>query len=81
MHNGADNRLSSAFLTHCLAKALDIVESDWRAGNGDEPGGSGALIISGKHDQEKFFSNGAAIKGLTCLIFIRMHAKVSLCVI
>lgn len=68
MHNGKDNRLSSAFLTHCLAKALNIVESDWRAGNGDQPGGPGALIISGKRDQEKFFSNGAPFTRRLCHI-------------
>lgn len=67
MHNGPDNRLSSEFLTHCFAKALDIVESDWRAGNGDRPGGPGALIISGKRDQNKFFSNGAPIPCLSCI--------------
>lgn len=58
MHNGKDNRLSVAFLSTALAVALDIVEKAWRTANGNAPGGPGALIISGKHDQEKFFSNG-----------------------
>jgi len=58
MHNGKDNRLTVTFLVTCLAKALDIVEKDWRTANGKADGGPGALIISGKQDQEKFFSNG-----------------------
>lgn len=59
MHNGKDNRLTSTFLTTCLFKALDMVEKDWRTANGEASGGPGALVISGKQDQEKFFSNGA----------------------
>lgn len=58
MHNEKDNRLTSTFLLTCLAKALDTVEKDWRATHGDALGGPGALIISGKQTQEKFFSNG-----------------------
>jgi len=58
MHNGKDNRLTATFLITCLAKALDVVEKDWRAAHGDANGGPGALIISGKQSQEKFFSNG-----------------------
>lgn len=58
MHHGKDNRLTTTFLLTCLAKALDIVEKDWRTSNGEAAGGPGALIISGKHDQDKFFSNG-----------------------
>lgn len=44
--------------------ALDIVEKEWRASHtaasksGDKKGAHGALIISGKVDQDKFFSNG-----------------------
>lgn len=58
MHNGYDNRFSPLVVTDVLGKALDIVERDWRAGT-TEPGAPGAFIISGKHDQCKFFSNGA----------------------
>ncbi|KAF8313082.1 ClpP/crotonase [Clavulina sp. PMI_390] len=58
MHNGKDNRLTVTFLRECLSVALDIVEKDWRTQNGASPGGPGALIISGKQDQDKFFSNG-----------------------
>lgn len=65
MHNGKDNRLTSEFLVTVLAKALDIVEKDWRTANGEASGGSGALIISGKQDQEKFFSNGSFVYSLT----------------
>lgn len=54
MHNGKDNRLTTDFLNTCLAISLDIVEIDWRSKTGE----AGALIISGKHDQERFFSNG-----------------------
>jgi hypothetical protein len=61
MHNEKDNRLTSTFLVTCLAKALDIVEKDWRAAHGDASGGPGTLIISGKQTQEKFFSNGMKI--------------------
>ena len=44
--------------------ALDIVEREWRAQlrtalqNNDKEGGKGSLIIVGKRDQDKFFSNG-----------------------
>jgi len=58
MHHGKDNRLTTKFLITCLAKALDIVEKDWRAAHGEASGGPGALIISGKQTKEKFFSNG-----------------------
>lgn len=54
MHNGKDNRLTSTFLSTVLAVALDLVEKDWR----QTAGVPGVLIISGKQDQEKFFSNG-----------------------
>lgn len=36
--------------------ALDIVEDDWRGEEGF--GKSGSLVICGRKDQEKFFSNG-----------------------
>ena len=60
MHHGKDNRLTSFFLLNVLRKALDAVEKDWRgyADAAGESGAPGALIISGKHDQQKFFSNG-----------------------
>lgn len=58
MHNGHDNRLTTHFLWTCLLKALDLVEKDWRS----TPGAPGALIISGKRDQQKFFSNGKCLE-------------------
>lgn len=57
MHNGKDNRLTVPFIQNVLIVALDLVEKDWRAST-KEPGAPGALIVSGKHDQVKFFSNG-----------------------
>jgi len=47
-----------------LKPALDVVERDWREqwraaqSSGDKEGGKGALIIVGRRDQDKFFSNG-----------------------
>lgn len=60
MHNGKDNRLTSFFLMNVLRKALDTIEKDWRgyAEADGQMGAPGALIISGKQDQQKFFSNG-----------------------
>ncbi len=57
MHNGFDNRLTSVFIDGVLMEALITVERDWRRGT-TEDGAPGALIISGKQDQAKFFSNG-----------------------
>ena len=45
--------------------ALDMVEREWRGQlraakqSNDKEGGKGALIIVGRRDQDKFFSNGA----------------------
>ena len=47
--------------------ALDAVERDWRENwraakkAKDQNGGNGALIIVGRRDQDKFFSNGEII--------------------
>ena len=47
-----------------LRPALDVVEREWREGwrkaQGvkDKIGGEGAVIIVGRKDQDKFFSNG-----------------------
>ena len=66
MHNGADSRLTEAFLQHALRPALDAVERHWRNNwrAGAAPGGDaalchGALVIVGNRKQDKFFSNGA----------------------
>ncbi|KAF9266562.1 ClpP/crotonase [Marasmius fiardii PR-910] len=70
LHNGQDSRLTPELIDGGLKPALDAVERDWRDGwrryqqtkdkNGDAPGddGKGALIIVGRRDQDKFFSNG-----------------------
>jgi len=72
LHNGEDNRLSHDLIDRALKPALDIVEREWRdqwrqaqasgASKANEPAnknaGRGALIIVGKRDQNKFFSNG-----------------------
>jgi len=64
LHNGQDNRLTSTLIDHALKPALDIVErgwrDQWRAAQKakDQSGGKGALIIVGRRDQDKFFSNG-----------------------
>lgn len=52
-------------MDHGLKPALDAVEKDWRDSwrtakqAKDKEGGKGALIIVGRRDQDKFFSNGA----------------------
>ena len=44
--------------------ALDMVEREWRGQmraakqSNDKEGGKGSLIIVGRRDQDKFFSNG-----------------------
>ncbi|KAG6909946.1 putative secondary metabolism biosynthetic enzyme [Tephrocybe rancida] len=64
LHNGVDNRLTDVLIDRGLKPALDAVERDWRAqwrtaqDTKDKIGGKGALIIVGKRDQDKFFSNG-----------------------
>ncbi|KAF9000603.1 ClpP/crotonase-like domain-containing protein [Cyathus striatus] len=64
LHNGQDNRLTSDLVDNGLKPALDAVEKDWReqwratASTTDKEGGKGALIIVGRMDQNKFFSNG-----------------------
>lgn len=57
MRNGQDNRLTVSFLRECLMKGLDIVEKDWRT----TPNAPGALVISGRKNQQKFFSNGGTV--------------------
>lgn len=54
MHAGKENRIDSHFILNCLMKALDLVEKDWR----EQPNVPGALVITGKKSQAKFFSNG-----------------------
>ncbi|KAF9532574.1 ClpP/crotonase-like domain-containing protein [Crepidotus variabilis] len=64
LQNGVDNRLTDVLVTKGMMPALDIVEKEWRqrkqaaVKNKDRAGAGGALIIVGKMDQDKFFSNG-----------------------
>ncbi|KAF4596360.1 hypothetical protein EYR40_007952 [Pleurotus pulmonarius] len=64
LHNGQDARLTVDLVDHGLRPALDAVEKHWRQQwraaqkTKDKKGGEGALIIVGRRDQDKFFSNG-----------------------
>jgi len=64
LHNGQDSRLTADLVNNGLKPALDAVERDWReqwrtaSKTQDKAGGRGALIIVGKRDQDRFFSNG-----------------------
>lgn len=67
LHHGEDNRLTPTLINDALQPALDVVERDWSAGREaaqarkekELDGARGALIIVGKRNQDKFFSNGA----------------------
>ena len=67
LHNGADNRLVKALINDALKPALQFVEREWRKeraegkSKNDKNAGAAALVIVGRLDQEKFFSNGAPI--------------------
>ncbi|KAF5342146.1 hypothetical protein D9611_001606 [Ephemerocybe angulata] len=64
LKNGQDNRLATDFVNKSIKPALDEVERQWRAQWGEAQKtkkkelGNGALIIVGRKDQDKFFSNG-----------------------
>ncbi|KIM39981.1 hypothetical protein M413DRAFT_446881 [Hebeloma cylindrosporum] len=64
LHNGFDNRLTAELILKGIMPALDIVEREWRERQRAAlkskvlEEGKGALIIVGKRDQDKFFSNG-----------------------
>ncbi|KAF9237610.1 ClpP/crotonase-like domain-containing protein [Melanogaster broomeanus] len=69
LHNGEDSRLTESLIDDAFKPALDIVEKHWNENRRNTPGnnqqgktkrngGEGALIIVGKRDQDKFFSNG-----------------------
>jgi len=65
LHNGQDSRLTVDLVDHGLKPALDAVEREWRGqwrvaakNKEDKEGGKGALILVGRRDQDKFFSNG-----------------------
>ena len=69
LKNGQDNRLTTEFITTGIMPALDEVERQWRAQWGQAQQqkkkelGNGALIITGRQDQDKFFSNGGCSAG------------------
>jgi len=67
LHNGVHNVLALTFINDAIRPALDVVEEEWRKsvkvakakGKSAAPDeGNGALIVVGKRDQNKFFSNG-----------------------
>ncbi|KAI0249149.1 ClpP/crotonase [Lactifluus subvellereus] len=64
LHNGVDNRLVKSLINDALKPALQIVEREWRKERAegkakkDKNAGTAALVIVGRLDQEKFFSNG-----------------------
>jgi hypothetical protein len=66
LHNGEDSRLTATLVDQAFRPALDVVErhwrEQWRAAKDakDDNAGGGALIIVGKRNQHKFFSNGAS---------------------
>jgi hypothetical protein len=65
LHNGVDNRLVKSLINDAFKPALQIVEREWRKERAegkakqDKNVGTAALVIVGRLDQEKFFSNGA----------------------
>jgi enoyl-CoA hydratase/carnithine racemase len=60
LHNGEDSRLTARLIGEALRPALDMVEKHWTNNRLTTlaNAGEGALIIVGKRDQDKFFSNG-----------------------
>ena len=64
LHNGVDNRLVKTLINDALQPALQTVEREWREERAegrarkDNDAGTAALVIVGRLDQEKFFSNG-----------------------
>jgi len=64
LHNGIDNRLVKPLINTAFKPALQIVEREWRKERAEgqakegKKAGTAALVIVGRLDQEKFFSNG-----------------------
>ena len=60
LHNGEDSRLTARLIDEALRPALDKIEKHWTNNRLTTlaNAGEGALIIVGKRDQDKFFSNG-----------------------
>jgi len=72
---GEDNRLTEHFIEKAILPGLNEVETSWEKArelaqaNKDKEGGKGALVIVGKRDQDKFFSNGP------CQVFLVSENK------
>ena len=67
LHNGPHNVLALTFINDAIRPALEVVEEEWRKSlkaaraegkSAATNEGKGALVIIGKRDQNKFFSNG-----------------------
>ena len=61
LHNGQDSRLTTRMIDEALRPALDVVEHCWHVARdkyANDNKGAGALVIVGRRDQDKFFSNG-----------------------
>ena len=69
LHNGEDSRITTSLINDALWPALDMVEKHWTTNRFaavedsqhsalESSAADGALIIVGKRDQDKFFSNG-----------------------
>ncbi|KAF9561946.1 ClpP/crotonase [Agrocybe pediades] len=71
LHHGKDNRLTQELINKAFMPALDHVEREWREQqrsalrNKKRDEANGALIIVGKRDQDKFFSNGLDFENST----------------
>ncbi|KAK2460907.1 hypothetical protein APHAL10511_007377 [Amanita phalloides] len=71
LHNGQDNRLTAELVNNGLKPALDVVEKHWRENwraaqmTKDKDGGKGAVVIVGRMNQDKFFSNGLDFENIS----------------
>jgi len=78
LHNGQDSRLTTRMINEALRPALDVIEQSWYATRDKQTNkGAGALIIVGRRDQDKFFSNGfdfEAVKGNLPFFFSGMRS-------
>ena len=75
LHNGPDNRLVKTLINDALKPALQVVEREWRKESAEgkarkeKNAGAAALVIVGRLDQDKFFSNGRGFLTLRVLSF------------
>jgi hypothetical protein len=79
LHNGEDSRLTKTLIDDAFKPALDAVEKHWRAlwreakTTKHSNGGGGALIIVGKRNQNKFFSNGRSCTSCVGVQDVRLN--------